>query len=150
MRKAKVDHAEVITRMRKLIGKGGEFGKLRPSGHGDTKGAFGKDNCGSIPSNLFTATNSASTDYYHRQCRLHGLESHPARWPAAIPRLFVKMLTHEGDSVFDPFFGSGVTGEVCEQLKRKWIGSDRSLVYLSGSKFKMPPYRNMAPGLCAL
>lgn len=137
-------------RMRKLITKGGEFRKLRPSGHGDTKGAFGRDNGGSIPSNLFTATNAASTDHYHRQCRLHGLESHPARWPASIPRLFIKMLTSEGDTVCDPFFGSGVTGEICEELKRKWIGSERSLVYLSGSKFNMPSYRNTAPGLCSI
>lgn len=34
-----------------------------------------------------------------------------------------------GDVVLDPFFGSGTTGEVCEQLGRQWIGCELNPEY---------------------
>lgn len=34
-----------------------------------------------------------------------------------------------GDTVLDPFFGSGTTGEVCQMLGRKWIGCELNQDY---------------------
>jgi site-specific DNA-methyltransferase (cytosine-N4-specific) len=34
-----------------------------------------------------------------------------------------------GDIVLDPFFGSGTTGQVCQNLGRKWIGCELNKDY---------------------
>ncbi|MGH9476406.1 MAG: DNA-methyltransferase [Terriglobales bacterium] len=99
--------------------KNGYRPKLRPSGH-DISAKFSLDNGAAIPPNLIAVPNTESNSYYLRYCEKHGLKPHPARFPAAIPEMFVRMLTDEGDSVLDPFAGSCVTGEVCERLRRKW------------------------------
>ena len=137
-------------RMRKLIARGGEYRRERPTGHGATQGAFGRDNGGSIPTNLVTATNSSSNDYYHRQCRQHNLPPHPATIDARVIDFFVRMLTNEGDIVADFLAGSNKVGKVCEALNRRWIASEKSLTYVSGSKFHIPNYRNVAPDICAI
>lgn len=137
-------------RMKKLIEKGGEYRTLRPSGHGDTRGAFGRDNGGSTPYNIIEATNSASADAYHRLCKQHGLPAHPARWPKTVPRFFIEFLTEPGQTVYDPFFGSGETGAAAEELGREWLGTERALKYLSGSKFNFAARHNAAPWLCPI
>ncbi len=58
---------------------------------------------------------------------------HPARYPAELPAYFVRMLTDPDDMVIDPFGGSGVTGEVCERLKRRWQCIELSEEYLKGA-----------------
>lgn len=123
--------------MRRLIARGGEHRRLRPCGHGDTRGAFGQDNGGAIPSNLITATSAGANDEYYRWCREFGLAPHPARLPEAVTELFVRMLTDVGDCVYDPLAGSVNLGKVCERLKREWIASERSLMYLAGSAFNV-------------
>lgn len=141
------------SRMTTLIAKGGQqrgWNRRTPAGHSGTEGGFGRDNGGSIPSNLIKATNSDSCDYYHRMCRLHGIPSHPGRFPKSLPEFFIKLLTDEGDLVYDPMGGSNTTGSVCEELRRRWLISEKSLTYLSGSKFKIPNYRNVAPDLCPI
>ncbi len=104
--------------MRGLL-KNGYRAKLRPSGH-DISSKFAWDNGASIPPNIIAVPNTESNSYYLRYCERHGLKPHPARFPAAVPEFFVRMLTDAGDSVLDPFAGSCVTGEVCERLRRKW------------------------------
>jgi len=46
------------------------------------------------------------------------------------------MLTQPGDTVFDPFAGSLTTASVCENLGRRWIGSERALTYLRGGHLR--------------
>ena len=48
--------------------------------------------------------------------------NHPAMFPPEIPEYIINMMTDEGDTVCDPFIGSGTTGRVCNKLNRKWIG----------------------------
>jgi site-specific DNA-methyltransferase (adenine-specific) len=55
---------------------------------------------------------------------------HPAMFPIAIIERLVKLLTKEGDIVFDPFMGSGSTALACKNLDRRCIGCDLSLEYL--------------------
>lgn len=141
---------EYTQRMRRLIERGGEYRRLRPCGHGNTRGAFGRDNGGSIPTNLIEATNAAAHDEYCRSCREHGLPIHPGRMPPQIADLFVRMLTPEGGVVYDPFAGSNMVGHVAERLGRTWVSSENCLAYVSGSKFRFPDRTNLAPGLCAL
>ena len=117
--------------MRGLL-RNGYRAKLRPSGH-DISPKFSIDNGASIPPNLIAIPNTESNSYYLRYCSEHGLKPHPARFPAALPEFFIRMLTDRDDLVLDPFAGSCVTGEVCERLKRKWICVDLVEDYLEGA-----------------
>lgn len=115
--------------------KNGYTPKLRPSGH-DISDKFQKDNAGAIPPNLLTYANTESNSHYLSACRKAGIKPHPARYPASLPEFFIRFLTDEGDTVLDPFAGSNVTGEVCEQMRRKWIAFELSEDYLEGSRFR--------------
>lgn len=118
--------------MRKRLAGGGEKGALRPSGHLLKSGAFGQDHGGSIPDNLIVAANTESGGNYHRYCRDNGIKIHPASFPKALPEHFLRFLTREGDTVYDPFSGSLTMGEVAERLNRRWIASELHLDYLLG------------------
>jgi len=110
--------------------------KERPSGH-DIAAAFGKGNGGAIPSNLLQIPNTDSNSHYLRTCKLLGKDSHPARFPAGLPKFFIKFLTAPGDLVVDIFSGSNTTGYVAEQLGRKWLSLelDREYALLSAVRF---------------
>ncbi len=111
----------------------------RPSGH-DISKKFSTDNGASIPPNLLAVANTESNGYYLRYCKEKDIEPHPARFPAAIPEYFIRMLTDRNDLVVDPFAGSCVTGEVCERLERKWVCIELVEDYLKGAsaRFKKP------------
>jgi site-specific DNA-methyltransferase (cytosine-N4-specific) len=112
--------------------KNGYKPKLRPSGH-DISDKFLRDNHAAIPPNLIAIPNTESNSHYLRYCESHGMRPHPARFPAALPEFFVRMLTDEGGLIIDPFAGSCVTGEVCERLRRKWICIEIREEYLRGA-----------------
>jgi DNA modification methylase len=107
-----------------------------PSGH-VVNPAFETTDCGgSIPHNLLIYSNAVSNESYMVRCKAAGLPMHPARFPAALPEFFIKLLTDEGDLVLDPFAGSNTTGAVAERLQRRWIASDAVEQYLNASKFR--------------
>lgn len=117
----------------------------RPSGH-NIKPSFGKvEPGGSIPPNiveeelptdLLKFGNNAANDLYTERCKEAGIEIHPARFPAALPEFFIKLLTKEGDIVLDPFAGSNTTGAAAERLQRRWIAVENVEAYLEASKFR--------------
>ena len=110
--------------------------RKRPSGH-DIASTFGRENAGAIPSNLLRIANTESNSAYLRLCKILGRDSHPARFPRALPEFFVKFLTDPGDVVIDIFSGSNTTGEAAEQLGRRWISIERDRRYaaLSAVRF---------------
>ena len=57
-------------------------------------------------------------------------EAHFAVFPPELPELCIKAGTSEGDTVLDPFFGSGTTGWVAQRLGRKWIGIELNPDYV--------------------
>lgn len=110
--------------------------KERPSGH-DIATAFGKDNGGAIPSNLLQIPNTESNSQYLRACSILGKDSHPARFPEALPHFFISFLTDPHDVVVDIFSGSNTTGHVAERLGRRWLSMelDPSYAILSAVRF---------------
>ena len=110
--------------------------KGRPSGH-DIARAFGKENSGAIPSNLLQIPNTESNSAYLRLCKMLGRDSHPARFPGALPQFFIKFLTDPGDVVVDIFSGSNTTGQSAELLGRRWLGMElnREYAVLSAARF---------------
>jgi site-specific DNA-methyltransferase (adenine-specific) len=47
---------------------------------------------------------------------------HPAPFPVELPRRCIKLFSFVGDTVFDPFLGSGTTLIACFKTKRRGIG----------------------------
>jgi site-specific DNA-methyltransferase (cytosine-N4-specific) len=118
--------------MMELLEKGYKA-KKRPSGH-DISDKFSVNNGAAIPPNLIAIANTESNSAYLRYCQECGIKAHPARYPADLPEYFIRMLTDEGDTVFDPFGGSCVTGEVAERLRRRWICCELVEEYLIGAR----------------
>lgn len=56
-------------------------------------------------------------------------KEHPTQKPTEIMADFIKMSSKEGDTVFDPFIGSGTTAIACKLLKRNYIGCEISPEY---------------------
>lgn len=110
--------------------------KARPSGH-DIAETFSKDNGGAIPSNLLQIPNTESNSSYLRRCKMLRRDRHPARFPSGLPHFFIRFLTEPEDLVLDIFSGSNTTGQVAEELGRRWISMelDREYAALSAVRF---------------
>ena len=48
-------------------------------------------------------------------------KEHDAAFPIDLPMNCIKMCSLEGDTVLDPFGGSGTTGLACKELGRNYI-----------------------------
>lgn len=55
---------------------------------------------------------------------------HPAIFPEALARDHILSWSNPGDTVLDPFLGSGTTGKVARQLARRFVGIEISAEYL--------------------
>lgn len=118
---------------------------VRPSGHNIKASFGGVDAGGSIPPNvledplpedLLKFGNNAANDIYTKKCKEAGIKIHPARFPAALPEFFFKLLTDDGDYVLDPFAGSNTTGAVAESLGLRWIAAELVDSYIEASRFR--------------
>ena len=122
--------------MRRLLKDGYKVAR-RPSQH-DIGPHFRRDNGGAIPPNLLSIPNTRSSDTYLHRCRAAGLPIHPARFVPGVPEFFVRFLTRPRDLVLDPFAGSNVTGQVAEELGRRWISVEINADYVAGSRLRFP------------
>jgi site-specific DNA-methyltransferase (cytosine-N4-specific) len=121
----------------------------RPSGH-NINSSFDKiDSGGAIPANVIDERmpddflvfgNNSANDKYTLRCKEQGITIHPARFPAALPEFFIKLVSVEGDVVLDPFAGSNTTGAVCEKLGRRWLAFDQVQEYVDGGKFRFEEF----------
>lgn len=56
---------------------------------------------------------------------------HPTQKPLKIMKFFVSLLSNEGDTILDPFCGSGSTLVAAKHLKRRYIGIEINQEYSS-------------------
>jgi site-specific DNA-methyltransferase (adenine-specific) len=56
---------------------------------------------------------------------------HPARFPLALPKFFINLLTMPGQMVVDPFAGTGTTCLAAEQLGRRWLAMELDPKYVA-------------------
>jgi DNA modification methylase len=134
----KADNKKVLrpyTNAMKSLLKKGYVAKKRPSGH-DITDKFNVDHGGAIPPNLLELGNNESNSVYMIKSKENGMKTHPARFPKRFAEFFIKFLTDEGDTIFDPFAGSNTTGYAAEQLQRKWIAGELSEEYMKNSMLR--------------
>lgn len=67
-------------------------------------------------------------------------KNHSAVFPETLPEWFIKLFTEEGDTVLDPFMGSGTTLRVAKRLKRNSIGIDIVPEYYEMVKSELKEY----------
>lgn len=120
---------------------------VRPSGH-VIRGSFDQIRAGGaippnviegdfeVPESMMKMGNNAANDVYTRRCKEEGIKIHPARFPALLPKFFIKLLTDPNDLVLDPFAGSLTTGAVSEEVERRWIGGEAVEEYLRAGTFR--------------
>jgi site-specific DNA-methyltransferase (cytosine-N4-specific) len=120
---------------------------VRPSGHVIRQSWDKVHAGGAIPANiveeqlneadsLLKFGNNSANDEYTMMCKKAGLNIHPARFPAALPSFFIRLLSDANDLVLDPFAGSNTAGAVSEELGRRWIASEQLDEYVQASKFR--------------
>ena len=68
-----------------------------------------------------------------------GNKNHSAAFPEALPEWFIKLFSDEGDSVLDPFVGSGTTCAVARRLRRNSIGIELKAEYCELAKAELGP-----------
>ncbi len=134
----KADNRQVLEEysddMRRLLRRGYRA-KKRPSGHNITH-KFSQDHGGAIPSNVLERGNNESNSEYIKLCEQYGQKAHPARFPAALPEFYIKLLTRPGDLVVDPFAGSNTTGSAAERLQRRWLSFEIEPKYVENSRLR--------------
>ena len=62
----------------------------------------------------------------NRDC---GIKDHHAMFPVKLPRSIISIFSQEGQTVLDPFMGSGTTAVACIKEKRHFIGFELNKEY---------------------
>jgi DNA modification methylase len=57
------------------------------------------------------------------------IENHPAPFPKELPTRLIKLYSFWGDTVLDPFMGSGTTAQAAIELGRNCIGYETNIAY---------------------
>ncbi len=68
-------------------------------------------------------------------------KSHSAAFPEGLPEWFIKLFTQEGDTVLDPFMGSGTTNIVSQRMMRNSIGIEIQEDYFNLVQDKIEPIK---------
>lgn len=68
---------------------------------------------------------------------------HPAVFPTGLPEFFIKLFSKEGDTVLDPFGGSGSTAIACIQLSRNCVLIDNKPDYISVIKNRLKDFDSL-------
>jgi site-specific DNA-methyltransferase (adenine-specific) len=62
---------------------------------------------------------------------------HPNQKPVALIEYLLRTYTKEGDTVLDPYMGSGTTGVACKNLGRKFIGIEIEPKYFDVARTRL-------------
>ncbi|MEM9247535.1 MAG: site-specific DNA-methyltransferase [Pseudomonadota bacterium] len=72
-----------------------------------------------------------------------GDKAHPTQKPESLLYRVLVGTTHKGDTVLDPFFGTGTTGAVAKALGRNWIGIEREEAYRKAAATRIGQVREL-------
>lgn len=83
-------------------------------------------------------TNGANNAELVKLCAKYGIEmTHHATFPEILPYIFLKSTTKPGQTVCDPFNGSGTSAKVAKDLGLKYFGYDLSSHYIKISELRI-------------
>ena len=68
-------------------------------------------------------------------------QNQPTRKPLQLLRYLVQAYTREGETILDPFAGSGTTLVACKQLKRHFIGFEKNPEFAAMARARLEPPR---------
>ncbi len=81
-----------------------------------------------------------------------GRKLHPAEKPEELMRILIENSSAPGDTVLDPFMGSGTTGVVCARLSRDFIGIEMDDAYFETAENRIKEaehgLRSVSAGPC--
>ena len=66
-----------------------------------------------------------------------GRKAHPTQKPEALLHRIILATTQTGQTILDPFFGTGTTGAVAKRLGRNWIGIERDPQYAAHAEMRI-------------
>jgi DNA modification methylase len=75
--------------------------------------------------------------FYYEGRDIRNKNIHPAVFPISLPTHFIRLLTHEGELVLDPFVGIGTTLIAARDLNRNAVGFDLKKEYIKISKQRL-------------
>lgn len=64
----------------------------------------------------------------------NGLTLHPTQKPESLLFRVIFASTNPGDTILDPFFGTGTTGAVAKKTGRHYIGIERETAYIEAAR----------------
>ena len=70
------------------------------------------------------------------------MDGHEAMFPDELPRRLIKMFSFAGETVLDPFLGSGTTAKVAQELGRQAAGYETQRAFLPLIEGKLGPHRS--------
>lgn len=89
-------------------------------------------------SNWLTRDKAYPTNVLHLATECNN-KNHSATFPEELPEWFIKLFTKVGDTVLDPFMGSGTTNIVAHRMNRNSIGIEIVPDYYEFVKKKIEP-----------
>ncbi len=95
-----------------------------------------------VNSNCYSATTKYEGNilfYPSVQGNSHEKTKHPTQKPVPLISQLLKTYTNPGDTVIDPFIGSGTTAVACQQLQRNFIGFENNPEYFTISNQRINP-----------
>ncbi len=80
-------------------------------------------------------------EFYYEKRDIRDKNIHPAVFPISLPAYFIKLLTHRGELVLDPFNGIGSTLVAAQDLRRNAVGFDLQQDYVDYSMKRLSQTR---------
>ena len=77
----------------------------------------------------WTNNNTVIRRYKKFPVKMDGGKVHPTQKPVEVMKWVLELMTNPGDTILDPFMGSGTTGVACVQTGRKFIGIEIDRTY---------------------
>ncbi|MEM0134688.1 MAG: DNA methyltransferase [Thermoplasmatales archaeon] len=79
----------------------------------------------------------AIQEFYYEGRDVQNKNVHPATFPVSLPKHLIKLFTHEGESVLDPFVGIGSTLLAARDLNRNAVGFSMKQEYINYAKKRL-------------
>lgn len=83
----------------------------------------------------------AIQEFFYEKRDIRDKTIHPAMYPISLPTHFIRLLTHEGELVLDPFVGAGSTLVAAQDLGRNAVGFDLQQKYVDLSMSRLSQSR---------